>query len=182
VRNEIFISMCNSFWVVSSALSKSDFGPGPRPAGCCLGTSTLKVLVVEDFEPFRQLTCRMLQDIPEMLVIREASDGLAAVEEVRKWQPELILLDIGLPALNGLEAAVQIRKLSPNSKILFLSQECSAEVVKEAFTLGASGYVVKSDAGTELLAAISTIVRGEKFIGSRFRANDFSAASATEGL
>lgn len=161
---------------MDSTPSISNFGRGPE---CCLGTSTLEVLVVDDFELFRQLIRRMLQDNSQVRVIREASDGQAAVQQAEKWQPDLIFLDIGLPTLNGLEAATQIRKLSPNSKILFLSQESSIYMVQEAFKLGAWGYVVKSDAGTELLTAVNAILRGERFVPRKFAGNDFTGSSDT---
>ena len=81
-------------------------------------------------------------------------------------KPDLILLDIGLPKLNGLEAARRIRQLSPESKILFLSQESSADVVQEALRLGALGYVVKGHAQSDLLPAVEAVLRGERFISS----------------
>jgi len=89
----------------------------------------------------------------------------------------LIVLDIGLPKLNGLEAARQIRKLSPNSKILFLSQESSADVMQAAFCLGASAYVVKADAGSELLTAVCAVLRGDHFVGNRFAGRVSTASS-----
>jgi DNA-binding NarL/FixJ family response regulator len=76
---------------------------------------------------------------------------LEAVQKALELQPDLILLDIGLPRLNGIEVARRIRKVSPGSKILFVSQESSADAVQEALGTGARGYVVKTDAGTELL-------------------------------
>jgi DNA-binding NarL/FixJ family response regulator len=82
-------------------------------------------------------------------------------------RPDLILLDIGLPGLNGIEAARRIRRLSPESKILFVSQESSADVVEEGFRLGALGYVAKMDAGSELLTAVNAVLRGEKFASTR---------------
>jgi DNA-binding NarL/FixJ family response regulator len=91
----------------------------------------------------------------------------------------LILLDIGLPRLNGIEAAQRIRRLSSKSKILFVSQESSADIVQYALSLGACGYVVKVDAGRELLAAVDAVLRGEQFVGSRFAGQDFSGASDT---
>jgi len=77
----------------------------------------------------------------------------------------LILLDIGLPLLNGIEAAREIRKLVPRSKIIFLSQESSPEVVQEALGLSASSYVVKATAGSELLTAVEAITLGRKDLG-----------------
>jgi len=99
-------------------------------------------------------------------------------------QPDLILLDIGLPKLNGIEAARRIRELAPQSKILFVSQESSVEVVQTVLTLGASGYVVKMDAGSELLTAVHAVLRGERFVGNRFAGHSFIGASdarASEG-
>jgi DNA-binding NarL/FixJ family response regulator len=75
----------------------------------------------------------------------------------------LILLDIGLPTQSGIEAARQIRKLAPKSKIIFLTQESSADVVEAARSLGARGYVVKAKAGSELLAAVHAAISGELF-------------------
>jgi CheY-like chemotaxis protein len=105
------------------------------------------------------------------------SDGLEAVREAQRLQPDLILLDIGLPSLNGLEAARRIRTLSPTSKIVFVTQESSADVVQEALNIGASGFVVKADAGRELIAAVTAVLRGEKFVGGRFVGHDFTGTS-----
>jgi DNA-binding NarL/FixJ family response regulator len=110
-------------------------------------------------------------------VICEASDGLEAVNKAEELQPDLILLDVGLPTLTGIEAARQIRKLSPKSKILFMSQESSVDLVREALGLGARGYVVKTDAGSELLQAIDAVLRGERFVGKRFVGHNFVGAS-----
>jgi DNA-binding NarL/FixJ family response regulator len=85
----------------------------------------------------------------------------------------LILVDIGLPRLNGIEAAQRILRLSPKSKILLVSQEFSADVVRRALSLGACGYVVKMEAGRELLPAVDVVLRGEQFVGSRFAGRNF---------
>jgi len=121
---------------------------------------------VEDYEQWRRFVSTTLQKQSELQVICEASDGLEAVKKAEELQPDLILLDVGLPSLNGLEAAGQIRKLSPQSKILFVSQESSAEVVHEALALGALGYVLKAYAGRELLAAVEAVRQGRQFICS----------------
>ena len=107
-------------------------------------SSIVRVLVVEDYEPFRRFVCSTLGKRPELQVIGEASDGLEAVQKAEELQPDLILLDVGLPSLSGIEAARRIRKLSPKSKILFVSQESSADVVQEALRIGALGYVAKT--------------------------------------
>jgi DNA-binding response OmpR family regulator len=137
----------------------------------------VRVVVVEDHEQFRRLICSTLEKVPELQVVAEVSDGLAAVQKAEELQPDLILLDIGLPTLNGIEAARRIRKLSPQSKILFVSQESSADMVREALGTGASGYVVKPDAGSELLKAVSAILRGGQFVGKRFFGHDFASGS-----
>ena len=120
--------------------------------------------MVDDYEPFRQFVCSMLGKKSEWQVVAEASDGLQAVHKAEELQPDLILLDIGLPKLNGIEAARRIRKLAPDSKILFLSQEFSAEIVQDALSVGARGYVFKAHAGSELLAAVDAVLQGKQFV------------------
>jgi DNA-binding NarL/FixJ family response regulator len=123
----------------------------------------VRVLVVEDFEPLRQFIHATLQE-SELLIVGEVSDGLEAVRKAEELQPDLILLDIGLPTLNGIEAARRIRKLSPESKIIFVTQESSADVIEEALSLGAMGYVIKTRAGIELLAAVEAVCQGGQFV------------------
>lgn len=129
-------------------------------------SSSIRVLVVEDYEPFLRSVVSILQQQPEFVVIGEVSDGLEAVRKAQELQPELTLLDIGLPKLNGIEVARQIGKLCPQSKILFLSQESSADIVQGALATGARGYVLKIDVGRELLMAVNAIFRGEEFVSS----------------
>ena len=129
-------------------------------------TSAFRVLVVEDHEPFRRFVCSTLEKRPELQIVCEVSDGLDAVRKVEELRPDLILLDVGLPSLNGIDVARQSRKLSPKSKILFVSQESSADVVQEAFSLGALGYVVKVHAGSELLAAVESVCQGRRFVSA----------------
>jgi len=130
-----------------------------------LETPTARVLVVDDYEPFRRFVCSTLKQRPDLEVVGEASDGLEAVQKAEELRPDLIVLDIGLPRLNGIEVARQIRKLCPECKILFLSQESSADVVQEALSLGALGYMVKAHAGSELLTAVETVCQGKQFVG-----------------
>jgi len=141
--------------------------------GGCLETTSCRVLVVEDSEPFRNFICSTLGKRPELQIVGQVSDGLQAVLRAEELQPDLIVLDIGLPSLNGIEAARRIRELSPESKILFVSQESSVDVVREALGTGASGYIVKTDAGRELLKGVSAVLRGELFVGARFSGHDF---------
>jgi DNA-binding NarL/FixJ family response regulator len=120
--------------------------------------SAVRVLVVEDFEPFRRFVCSTLAKMPDLQVVDVASDGLEAVQKAEKLQPDLVLLDVGLPTLNGIEAGRRIRTLSPKSKIIFVSQESAADVVQEALNLGALAYIVKARAGSELLAAVEAVL------------------------
>ena len=144
--------------------------------GNFLGTSSIRVLIVEDSEPFREFLRSTLQDKLELQTIGEASDGGEAIELAQALQPDLILLDIGLPKLNGIEAARRIRELAPRSKIIFCSQESSVDIVEAAFSAGAAGYVVKVDAGSELPNAVKTVLQGEKYVGSRFAGRSFTPA------
>ena len=124
----------------------------------------MRVLVAEDNEPFRRFVCSSLAELPELQIVCEVSDGLEAVQKAEELQPDLIVLDVGMPSLNGIEAARRIRKISPNSKILFASQDSAPDVVQEALSLGALGYVLKAHAATDLLAAVEAVLRSEQFI------------------
>jgi DNA-binding NarL/FixJ family response regulator len=134
--------------------------------------SLVRVLLVEDFEPFRRFIHTTLQT--ELQIIAEVSDGLEAVSKAEELQPDLILLDIGLPTLNGIEAARQIHLLSPRSKILFVSQESSADVIEEAMNSGAHGYVVKAHAATDLLDAVEAVCQGRKFVSGNGLSGHFT--------
>jgi DNA-binding NarL/FixJ family response regulator len=101
--------------------------------------SSVRVLVVDDYEPFRRFVCWTLETKPDLQIVGRASDGLEAVQKAEELQPDLIVLDIGLPILNGIEAARRIRKTSPECKILFLSQQSSGDVVQEALSVEACG-------------------------------------------
>lgn len=150
----------------------SESGLDVRKGGS-LEESSSRVLVVEDSEPFRQFICSTLEKKPEFQIIGKVIDGLEGVHKAQELQPDLILLDIGLPSLNGIEAARRMRKVSPESKILFVSQESSVDLVQEALGTGACGYIVKTDAGRELLEAMEAVRRGDHFVGRRFSGRDF---------
>lgn len=124
------------------------------------------ILVVEDHQGFRKFICSYLKEQSNFQVVGEAENGLHAIQEARALQPDLIILDIGLPGANGIEAARHIRKVACKSKIIFLTQESSPELVREAFEVGACGYIVKALAGAELLAAIKAVAAGKQFVSS----------------
>ena len=133
-----------------------------------------KVLVVEYNVSFRQFVRNAIENLIAWVEITETSDGLAAVQLAHEMKPDLIVLDISLPSLDGLEAARRILKDSSASKILFLSQESSTDVVTEAFRIGARAYVVKSDAGRDLTMAVRAVLRGDRFVSRRGGGLDFS--------
>jgi DNA-binding NarL/FixJ family response regulator len=140
--------------------------------------SLIRVLVVDDFENWRRQVRLELQARPEWQVISEASDGLEAVQKAQDLKPEIILLDIGLPKLNGIEAARRIRQRSPNSKIIFLSQNSDLDFVRAALGTGALGYVLKTDAGRELLPAVDAVLGGKQFFSSSVKGHQFTDTSA----
>jgi DNA-binding NarL/FixJ family response regulator len=129
-----------------------------------LETSTIRVLVVDGYEPWCRFVCSTLREQPEFRVVDTVSDGLEAVEKARQLQPDLVLLDIGLPTLNGIAVARRVRVVSPLSKILFVSLERSWDLAKEALRTGALGYIVKSDAARELLPAVRAVLQGRPFL------------------
>ena len=147
---------------MNTELNSESIHPSPglsRPAA-------VRVLVVEDFAAFRQFICLTLGNSPDFRVIGEASDGLEALHMAVELRPDLILLDIGLPSLNGIEVARQMRSLVPESKVIFLTIESSADMVQEALSVGARGYVVKTMAESELLTAMEAVLLGTTFASS----------------
>lgn len=134
--------------------------------------SSVRVLVIDDHEPFRRFVCSTLQKRPELQVIGEASDGLEAVQKVEELKPDLILLDIGLPTLNGIDASRRISMVVPDAKILVVSQNNDAEVAREVLNDGASGYVLKIDANRELLRAVEVVLQGGQFVSTGVKRGD----------
>lgn len=128
--------------------------------------SNVRVLVVDDNERWRHFVSTTLLKPSGLQLIGEAGDGLEAVRQAQYLRPDLILLDIGLPALNGIEAAGRIREASPMSHILFLSENRCPEIAQAALNTGAGGYVVKSDAARELLPAIKAVLDGKRFVSA----------------
>ena len=127
---------------------------------------SIRVLVVEDFEPFRRVVESILQKQPELQIICEVWDGLEAVQKAKELQPDLILLDIGLPNLNGIEAASRIRQVAPGAAIVFVTQNRDTDLVRDALSAGVRGYVLKTDAKRELLTAVAGVLGGDDFVSS----------------
>ena len=133
---------------------------------------TPNVLIVDDYEPWRRQVCSILQAQPELRVVAEAADGLEAVQKAQELQPDLILLDMGLPNLNGLEAAERICQVAPEAAIIFLTQNSDKDMVRAALSTGAQGYVLKIDAGTELLPAVAGVLGGDDFVSGGIKWGD----------
>ena len=119
-----------------------------------------RMLVVDDFAPWRDKLRTLLESRSEWNVVGEASDGQQAIEKAAEIQPDIILLDIGIPALNGIEAAKIIHQKCPKSKILFVTQDGGSDIRDAAMQVGAVGYVRKTNVGSELLDAINTALSG----------------------
>ena len=124
----------------------------------------IRILVADDYEDWRKRIHSLLQARSELQVICEVSDGLEAVQKAEELQPDIILLDIGLPRLNGIEAARRIRRCSPNSRIVFVSLDSSADTVQVALSTGAQGFVYKGRVRSELLPAIAAVLSGKQFV------------------
>ena len=123
-----------------------------------------RLLIVDDFRLWRDCVQALLEGHPKVHIAGFASDGLEALQQVEELQPDLVLLDISLPKLSGIEAARQIRRLSPESKIIFLTSHLHPEIVQAALEAGACGYVHKEDAPSELLPSLELVLAGNQYL------------------
>lgn len=119
---------------------------------------------MDDFAAWRDYARSALEKEPQFQIVAAVSDGLEAVQRAQELQSDLFILDVGLPNLNGIEAARRILQLAPKTKILFLSNNDSPDIVQEALSTGANGYVLKSRAQSELLASVKAVLTGQMFI------------------
>lgn len=130
---------------------------------------SVRVLVVDDYEPWKRFIATVLGTHSLLEIVGQASDGLEAVQQAEKLQPDLVLLDVGLPGLNGVRATRRILEVSPASRVLMVSQTHSAEIAEAALSMGARGYVVKSDAARDLLPAIDAVLQGKRFLSASLK-------------
>jgi len=128
-----------------------------------------QILLVDDSLPWQRFVREMFESEADLKIIATATDGSEAIQKARELQPDVILMDISLPGLNGFEATRQIRTLSPASKILFLSEHSSTDLIEAALQVGGSGYVWRSNCRSHLLTAITVILRDQQFVSRRLR-------------
>ena len=135
----------------------------------------IRVLVADDYQPLRRFVSSTIAKLPQLKLVGEASDGLEALQKAQELQAEMILLDISLPKLNGFEVARRIRELLPQLKIMFFSENRSFDVAEDALRMGVHGYVVKSDAGAELVPALRAVLQGKYYVSSSLAGRVFRA-------
>jgi len=121
----------------------------------------VRVLIVDDYEFWRYCVVLILKQHPEFEIAGEGSDGLDAIDMSAELQPDIVLLDLGLPEVNGFEAAREIRRVSARTKIVFLSQTRDLDLVNEARRLGAHGFVSKTDAYHQLVPALKSALANQ---------------------
>src|SRR6267378_740734 len=138
---------------------------------------SIRILIADDYEGWRRQVRLLFEERPQWQVSAEASDGSEAVQKAEELKPDLILLDIGLPKLSGIEAARRIRQLSPNSRIIFLSLRNDLDIVRAALRTGAQGYLHKTNARSELVPAVDAVLRGKQFVSSSLKGYKFTATS-----
>jgi DNA-binding NarL/FixJ family response regulator len=175
-RNDRAIPFCDSV-VFGIQQPFDDFGVGPN--GGSLASVTIRVLVVDDFEPWRQQVCSILGARPELRVVAEAADGLEAVQKAEELKPDLIVLDMGLPSLDGLEVANRIGRVAPGTKIIFVTQNSDKDLVRRALNNGALGYVLKTDAASELLTAVAAVLGGDRCLSRGIKGYDSAETEDT---
>jgi DNA-binding NarL/FixJ family response regulator len=132
--------------------------------------TAIRIVVVDDHEVARRGIRSVLKSDPNLEVVGEAASGEDAIKTVEELHPDIVLLDISLPGISGIDVAPGIRKASPESRIIFVSQHTSVPLARDALRRGAYGYVVKSDAGLDLLPAIEAVYEGRTFVSRSLQA------------
>jgi DNA-binding NarL/FixJ family response regulator len=155
---------------IPSETNRSNVSSGIEGGTEVVKRSSASVLVVDDFEKWRWVVRAALRARLGLHTFEEAADGLEAVQKAAQLQPDLVMLDIGLPELNGIEVARQIRSVSPESKVVFLTENCSCDLAEAALNSGAKGYVIKSAFAGELIPAVEAVLEGRQFLSAQFTA------------
>ncbi|MDP2643686.1 MAG: response regulator transcription factor [Desulfobacterales bacterium] len=126
--------------------------------------SDYEIVLADDHKMLRKGIRKLIEANPDMKVVAEVNDGLELLEVLKNITPHMIILDISMPNLRGIEATREIKMINPKIKILILSMHNKKEYVHHVFSAGAEGYLLKEDSDTELFTAIETIRRGEKYL------------------
>jgi len=134
----------------------------------------IRVLVADDYEPLRRFISLTLEKLPQLKLVGEASDGLEAVQKAQELRADMILLDVSLPKLNGFEVARRILEHVPQLRIIFLSENRSPDIAGAALSTGACGYVLKSDAPSELLPAVIAVLEDRRFVSASLAGRDLT--------
>src|SRR5438093_13058889 len=132
--------------------------------------ATFRIFIADDHEVVRKGLMSLLQAQPDWEVCGEAADGREAVDKAQQLKPDVVILDIGMPSLNGLEATRQILKSNPQAKVLILTLHDSDQVVREVLNAGARGFLLKSDAARDLVAAVEALRRDKTYFTSKVAA------------
>jgi two-component system response regulator NreC len=125
---------------------------------------TIDIFLADDHTIVRQGLAKLLEGEPNLRIVGEAENGREAVIKVEKLRPDVVLMDIAMPMLNGIEATRQIRKVCPQTKVIILSMHSHDRYISELFSLGASGYLLKSSTGTDIISAIHTALKGSTYL------------------
>ena len=133
------------------------------------GGAIIRILLVDDHSAWRSFVLSMLHKISRWEVVGEAADGIEAVERGLELKPDLMLIDIGLPKLSGIEVARRVGEMLPGTKIIFLTQNSDQDLMAHCLANGAMGYVLKADAGSELFPAIEAVLDGTRYISERMK-------------
>jgi DNA-binding NarL/FixJ family response regulator len=139
---------------------------------------TVRILVADDHPVVRHGLRNLLGGRPEWKIVDEAGDGAEAVEKAERLRPDVVILDVTMPRMDGLEACRRIRKSAPEAEILIVTQHNSPQMVQEVLRAGARGYVVKSEAARDLLLAVDAVSQHQPFIGLKSEAGEGPAKAS----
>ncbi|NIS69191.1 MAG: response regulator [Proteobacteria bacterium] len=124
----------------------------------------MTVFLADDHTIVRQGLAKLLEGEPNLRVVGEAENGRETVGKVEKLRPDIVLMDVAMPILNGIEATRQIKKVSPKTKVIILSMHSHDRYISELFSLGASGYLLKDSTGLDIIKAIEAAVKGDTYL------------------
>jgi DNA-binding NarL/FixJ family response regulator len=159
----------NSGWIECAIACSVRFRPRKRSgAEGKLTLPAIRILLVDDSAAIRQALASLLSSHPEFTIIHQSVNGVGGISKAGELQPDVVLLDINLPDMNGLDVTRQIKSVAPSAEILLLSEHDLLPMVREGLRAGARGYLLKSDAPRELASAIRQVHEKRQYVGLRF--------------